>query len=106
MKKLLNLILLIAISFSIAHGVVIDIHKENKHCSIKEFVAEFSKPIQHDIDEHAGDLCNSHFMLHLTFILPPTFFLLDIKQLNLNLPFQEPSNNHSYINNSFRPPIS
>ena len=106
MKKILSLLLLVVMSFSIAHGVVLDIHQDEQHCSAQEFVAEFSHPIQHDIDEHDGDLCNSHFMLHLTFILPPTFLLLDIKQLNLNLPFQEPSNSHSYINNSFRPPIS
>jgi hypothetical protein len=106
MKKILSLLLLVVMSFSIAHGVVLDIHQEDKHCSVQEFVSEFSHPIQHDIDEHNGDLCNSHFMLHLTFILPPHILLLEIKKDNFNLPFKEPSKSYSHVNNSFRPPIA
>ncbi len=64
MKKFINLLTLIAISFSIAHGVIIDTHQDN-HCSINEFVVEFSEPLIHDIEEHNGDLCNTHFMLHI-----------------------------------------
>jgi len=105
MKRLIHYILLIAISFSVLHGVILDTHQD-EHCSVKEFVAEFSHPIQHDIDEHDGDLCNSHFMLHLSFILPQHFLLLEIKKDNFNLPFKEPSKSYSYMNNSFRPPIA
>jgi hypothetical protein len=55
MKKITNILLLIVIGFSIAHGVVLDTHQDN-HCSVEEFVTEFSEPIQHDLDEHDGDI--------------------------------------------------
>jgi len=104
MKKILNLLLLVAISFSIAHGVILDIHQD-EHCSVQEFVTEFSHPIQHDIDEHEGDLCNSHFMLHLSFILPSNFLLSEITQTHFSVPFLTPFKSYSHVNNSFRPPI-
>ena len=105
MKKILSLLLLVVMSFSIAHGVVLDIHEED-HCSVQEFVAEFSHPIQHDIEEHEGDLCNSHFMLHLSFILPQNFFLFEILQDNSNLFIKKYPKSCSHVNNSFRPPIT
>jgi hypothetical protein len=104
MKKILSLLLLIVMSFSIAHGVVLDIHKE-RHCSAQEFVAEFSHPIEHDIEEHNGDLCNSHFMLHLSFILPSNFLLSEIPKSNNTLIFIIPTQSYSHVNNTFRPPI-
>ena len=104
MNQLIKLLLLFVMSFSIAHGVVVDVHP-SEHCSVQEFVAEFSHPIQHDIDEHKGDLCNSHFMLHLSFILPPNFLLSEISKSNVRLLFTTPIKKYLYINNSFRPPI-
>jgi len=104
MKKILNLILLIAISFSIAHGVVLDTHQDS-HCSIEEFISEFSEPIQHDIEEHKGDLCNTHFMLHLSFLLPNTFSLAEPNQEALIAEFKPLLYLFIYINNTFRPPI-
>jgi len=104
MKKLINLILLIAISFSIAHGVVLDTHQDS-HCSVQEFVEEFSHPIEHDIDEHEGDLCNSHFMLHISFLMPSIFLLLEIDKVENIEPFYTHLNHYSYQENSFRPPI-
>ena len=104
MKKLIHSILLIAISFSIAHGVVLDIHQDD-HCSIKEFVAEFSQPIQHELDEHDGDLCNTHFMLHVSFLLPSSFSLLTINSVENIEPSYTPFHPYAYKENSFRPPI-
>jgi hypothetical protein len=104
MKKILNLILLIAISFSIAHGVVLDTHQDS-HCSVEEFVTEFSEPIQHDLDEHEGDICNTHFMLHLSFLIPSRFSLFEIDSIE---PItQSPLFTYHYIaiDNTFRPPI-
>jgi hypothetical protein len=104
MQKILSLLLLVVMSFSIAHGVMLDIHQD-EHCSAQEFVAEFSHPIQHDIDEHDGDLCNSHFMLHLSFLIPSNFILSDINQETINPHFQPHLPTYSHVNNSFRPPI-
>jgi len=106
MKKILSLLLLVVMSFSIAHGVVLDIHQDEQHCSVQEFVAEFSHPIQHDIDEHDGDLCNSHFMLHLSFLLPHHFALFEITQDEYQHQFKIPLSTYSHVNNSFRPPIA
>jgi len=104
MKKFINLLTLIAISFSIAHGVVLDTHQDN-HCSVSEFVAEFSEPINHDIKEHNGDLCNSHFMLHFSFILPTNFYLVEVNYPNTKLQITPFTYNYIYLDNTFRPPI-
>jgi len=104
MEKILSLLLLVVMSFSIAHGVVLDIHQD-EHCSVQEFVAEFSQPIQHEIDEHNGDLCNSHFMLHLSFLLPTHFALFEIIEDEYQHQFKIPLSTYSHVNNSFRPPI-
>ena len=104
MKKFINLILLIAISFSIAHGVVLDTHQD-EHCSIKEYVAEFSEPVYHEIEAHEGDLCNTHFMLHISFILPTSFSLLTMKKIKKRELLYSSLNHYAYKENTFRPPI-
>jgi hypothetical protein len=104
MKKLIYYILLLAISFSIAHGVVLDIHQD-EHCSMKEFVEEFSHPIEHDIDTHDGDLCNTHFMLHASFLLPSPFLLSSLEMVTTMEHFYSLLNPYQYEENTFRPPI-
>jgi len=104
MNYLIKLLLLVVMSFSITHGVVFDMH-EDEHCSVQEFVAEFSHPIQHDLNEHDGDLCNSHFMLHLPFLLPSYFTLAELSPQYLLYQFKLPISTYSHVNNTFRPPI-
>jgi hypothetical protein len=105
MKKLINLLLLFVMSFSIAHGVVFDEH-EDSHCSVKEYVAEFSVPIYHDETHHdKSDICDTHFMFHVSFLLPSNFSLFELNQSNFRASFQDLYAPFSYINNSFRPPI-
>ena len=105
MKKLIHLTLLIAISFSIAHGIFLDIHQDS-HCSVQEFAEEFSHPIEHDLEEHNGDLCNSHFMLHLSFLVPTSFTLEEIKVDFRVEPFYTTLNHYHYKSSTFRPPIA
>jgi hypothetical protein len=105
MRKLINLFLLIVISFSVAHGVVLDTHQD-EHCSVQEYVAEFSHPISHDIEEHDGDLCNSHFLLHISFLLPSIFSLVEVEKVAYIQPFHSKLNHYNYHKNTFRPPIS
>jgi len=102
MKKLISIFLLVVMSFSIAHALVIDTHA-NEHCSIGEYVADFSEPIEH---EHHGDSCKNHCMFHLSFLVPNSFLLLDIKQEKRLPLFNTFLNNTFYINNTFRPPIA
>jgi len=104
MTPLINLLILISISFSIAHGVIIDTHQDN-HCSINEFVVEFSEPLTHDIEEHNGDLCNTHFMLHISFILPINFLLEAIKIDKDRVEINPFTYSYIYLDNTFRPPI-
>jgi hypothetical protein len=104
MKKLINLILLIAISFSIAHGVLLDTHQD-EHCTVQEFVAEFSEPIVHDLDEHEGDICNTHFMLHLSFLVPINFSLFEINLTEFISPSPFFTYHYIELDNTFRPPI-
>jgi hypothetical protein len=105
MKRLINIILFIAISFSIAHGVVLDTHQD-EHCSIKEFVTEFSEPISHEIDEHKGDLCNTHFMLHISYLIPNKFYLCEIDDNEYVAPSKLLSYYYQNLDNTFRPPIA
>lgn len=107
MNKLINLLLLVVMSFSIAHGVVLDTHEEENHCSVQEYVAEFSAPIHDDeMHEHENDTCDSHYIFHISFLLPENFslFEVEIKTLTLELlPLVYPTINP---NNNFRPPIA
>ena len=92
-------------SFSIAHEVVVSSHTQS-HCSAKEYVAEFSAPIHHDGEhEHKNDICDSHFMFHLSSLLPPPFTLFEIEQDDFQHHFKIVFLTYSHINNSFRPPI-
>jgi hypothetical protein len=103
MNKLINLFLLVVMSFSIAHGVVLDRHAD-EHCSIQEYVAEFSMPDVHQ-DEHKSDSCDSHYIFHVSFLLPDTFSLFEMNQEAFVTQIQPSINHYSYQKNSFRPPI-
>ena len=103
MKKLINILLLFVLSFSIAHGVVLDRHQD-EHCSLQEYVAEFSQAIEHH-DEHKGDMCDSHFMFHIVYLVPTNYTLLEISNENFIREFYLLSSPYFYQKNSFRPPI-
>ena len=107
MNKLINLLLLVVMSFSIAHGVVLDTHNEESHCSVQEYVAEFSAPIHQDEaqHEHENDSCDSHYMFHVSFLLPDTFSLFEMNEEVFVTQTQPSTNHYSYNKNSFRPPI-
>jgi len=109
MKKLINLLLLVVMGFSVAHGVVFDAHEES-HCSVQEYVAEFSAPIHHDEfskieHEHENDMCDSHFMFHVSFLLPINFSLFEPSSSSFTPNSKNKSFSFSYQNNTFRPPI-
>lgn len=107
MNKIISLFLLIVMSFSIVHGVVLDIHEKENHCSVQEYVAEFSAPIHdHTTYKHENDACDTHYIFHISFLLPEHFSLFEFKikattSEFLPLPFPI-----AYLDNSFRPPIA
>jgi len=104
MNKLINLLLLVVIFFSVAHGVVLQ-DDLAEHCSIQEYVGEFSAPIEHD-DNHDNELCETHFMFHISFLLPQNFSLFETAKEKNHLSSSLLINLSHYKNNTFRPPIA
>jgi len=108
MNKLINLLLLVVMSFSIAHGVVLEDDYESNHCSIQEYVAEFSLPHEHG-DSHekkyAHDSCETHYMFHLSFLLPDMFSLSPMIEEEFTTSLEVSINHYAYQDNTFRPPI-
>ena len=104
MKKLINLLLLTVMFFSIAHGVVLE-NDFGDHCSVKEYVSEFDHAIEHH-DDHKGDCCETHFMFHLSFVLPDNLSFFEQITLDTTIEYNLHLNNALYFNNTFRPPIA
>ncbi len=104
MRKLINLLLLIVMFFSIAHGVVLE-NDFGDHCSVKEYVSEFDHAIEHH-DEHEDNCCETHFMFHLSFLLPEPLFLFEEIALDTTIEYHLHLNDTLYFNNTFRPPIA
>ena len=106
MKTLINILLLIVMGFSIVHGVVME---HESHCDVAEYIEEFSTPIHHDDiheKEHEGEVCNSHYMYHISFLVPSSFSLLE---LNKEVSIPEGmvlSYLFTSFDTSFKPPIS
>ncbi len=105
MKKLINLLLLTVMFFSIAHGVVLE-NNFSDHCSVKEYVSEFDHAIIEHHDEHKSDCCESHFMFHLSFLLPDMPSFLKYITLRSTIEYHLHLNDTLYFNNTFRPPIA
>jgi len=104
MKQLIHYFLLTVMLFSIAHGVVLRDDFDD-HCSLQEYVTEFSQPIEHH-DEHKGDLCETHFMFHLSFLLPESVVFFTNRSIESQIVYELHLNDAYYHENTFRPPIS
>ena len=68
-RKLISIVLLLAMSFSSLHAYAIDFLDED-HCSVSEYVQEIEMPHDGNI---AGDICNIHHDFHTVFLLPETY---------------------------------
>ena len=64
-KKIWLLLLLIAMSYSVVHDYTIDMLDSDK-CSVEEYVSEHTN-INPDTE---GDICDVHFVYHLSYICP------------------------------------
>ncbi len=106
MKKLINLLLLTVMFFSIAHEVVLESDYSTNHCSVKEYISEFDHAITEHHDKHIDNCCKTHFMFHLSFLLPDTLSFFEEIALNTTIEYSLHLNNTIYINNTFRPPIA
>jgi hypothetical protein len=95
-------------SFSIAHGLVINNSYEKHHCSNTEYLSEFSLPHEHG-DSHekkyAHDACETHYMFHLSFLLPDVFAFSAMIEEEFTTSLEASLNHYAYQENTFRPPI-
>ena len=105
MNRLIKLLLLVVMFFSITHGVVL---KDDfaKHCDMVEYLDEFEHPTNHHHDEHDNELCEEHFMFHISFLLPDRLTILEAYLLNSKIEYKLHLNDNFYKENSFRPPIA
>ncbi|SFV60824.1 hypothetical protein MNB_SV-14-1781 [hydrothermal vent metagenome] len=70
-------------------------------------MSEFSAPVYHSVehDEHKNDICNTHFMFHISFLLPDTFSLLRVNKKIFIIDSELLTYTNTFPNNTFRPPI-
>jgi hypothetical protein len=94
-----TILLLLSFSFSIVNAFVIE-SNEKGHCSIQQYVQEFSQPT------HCGDSCDIRYMFHISFILPAQTQLVECESHT----FAPIYNSEYYISHNppsnFRPPIA
>lgn len=108
MKKIIAILLLIAMGFSILHAVVVDYNHKN-HCEGIEYHDDSSVHLEHDeeIEHHhnGGDVCETHFIFHLPFLVPEQKSFLTTLSLQKKIAYQIYLNDLSPKNSTFRPPI-
>lgn len=101
-NKFLTILLLLSVSFNIAHAYIIEV-LDTHSCQIGEYVHGF-----HESDEAvaADDICHLHHFFHVAFILPEMQFVL----LRENITTKLYTNNEKYEYNSsknfLKPPIN
>lgn len=91
--------LLISISFSVLNSFVIEAN-ETDHCSIQEYVLEFSQ------SNHCGDLCDVRHMFYISFILPDTTPIVRFDNHTIPPCCEQQFSTNEYIPFTFRPPIA
>lgn len=94
-----TILLLISISFSIVNSFVIEAN-EKDHCTIQEYVQEFSQPT------HCGDLCDIRYMFHISFILPASTPIIKFDHHVTSPYFEKQFSSNEYVPFAFRPPIA
>ncbi len=80
-RKLISIVLLLAMGFSSLHAFAIDFLDED-HCEVSSYVQEFSQSSDHD---EQGDICKIHHEFHIAFVLPE-ITLLPLKIVGTSQP--------------------
>jgi len=73
-SKIIHLLLLMALTFNIAHASIIAVEDHCDHESVSEYVLEQSD------SQQCNDLCDLHHLFHLTAIITPTISFLNATQ--------------------------
>lgn len=102
LKKLLNILVFMAMSFSVLHAIAID-ELDTHRCNVNEYVQELSHPLS---DIANGDICNIHSFFHVPFIIPTSINIFKAKH-SCEKP-QLLSKIYEYISydNFLKPPIT
>ncbi len=100
-RKLIAVLLLVAMNFSMLHAFTISFMDEHRH-SVSEYMQEFSQPSAHD---ETGDICDIHHMFHMACLMPdPVLFHVQI-QLGRSPVSSTLSYRFQTIHDSLKPPI-
>jgi len=67
-RKIISILLLMAMSFSTLHAFTISL-LDDDHCNVSEYVQEIE---QASSDTFSGDVCDIHHGFHVLFLLPDT----------------------------------
>ena len=101
-RKLITLVLLLAMSFSTLHAFTITL-LDDDHCNVSEYIQEIE---QASSDTFSGDICDIHHEFHIPFLLPePTLTSLNNQTISANISVTE-SYTFYLQNTILQPPIS
>ncbi len=94
-SRFIQILLLLAMTFNIAHASIIASEDHCGHENVFEYVGEMSH------SQDCNDLCDIHHLFHMTAIITPAFsFLTEVHEteqpnatlLSYNPPFKETEN--------------
>lgn len=93
--KFIQILLLLAMTFNIAHAYIIAAEDHCSHETVSEYVGEMTQ------SQECDDLCDIHHLFHMTAIMTPAvLFFMDVYEieqpiatlLNYHPPFKETEN--------------
>ena len=99
MRILISLVLLVSLSFSMAHEYVFAFY-DTEHCDTTEYINELKAPSDH------GDICDIHFEYHQAFILTPLIKLSKKPYTSAQIDLYSKEYTFSNILEFSKPPIS
>ena len=97
-KSLVTFALLFVMGFSLIHEYIY-VSLDEDHCTITEYVMEFSASNNH------GDICDIHFEYHQSFLMPQSLPFPQNNKLSSKLISQNEHYKNNNIHTFLKPPI-
>ena len=101
-RKLVSILLLLLMSFSMLHAFIISFLDEHHH-DVTEYIQEFYQLSSHD---EMGDVCDIHHEFHMVYLLPELTLLQAQVLLGSSLVIHPLSYQFQTVNDFLKPPIS
>ncbi len=101
-RKLIGIILLMAMSFSTLHAFTISL-LDDDHCNVSEYVQEIE---QASSDTLSGDVCDIHHAFHVPFLLPHELQLSHETPKQSKHAISDLTYSFTLQNTLFQPPIT